>query len=74
MIKCFDQGHNTVPLMRLEPGTFQSLIVHITTESLHSSSRILLNVFLMISNVYLMGVLCRTKNTLLTGTVNVLKF
>ena len=35
-IKCFAQGHNTVPLVELKPATPQSHVQHSTTEQLGS--------------------------------------
>ena len=37
-IKCCAHGHNTLPLVRLEPATPQSRVKHSTAEPLRSSS------------------------------------
>ena len=35
-IKCLAQGHNTIPVVRLEPATPLSQVEQSTTEPLHS--------------------------------------
>ena len=35
-VKFFAPGHNTIPMVRLEPGTSWSPVEHSTTEPLHS--------------------------------------
>ena len=41
-VMCLAQGHNAVPLVRLEPTTPQSRVMHSTTEPLRSQESILI--------------------------------